>query len=76
VPRARAGVAWLGICTTAVIVVVLVVFVVQNTRSVEITFLWMHGRVPLAVLLLVATVGTARIAQRRRPSRTHRNTAP
>jgi len=31
----------------------------QNTRSVEVSFLWLHGSVPLALALLVASVGTA-----------------
>jgi uncharacterized integral membrane protein len=47
----------------------------QNTRSVEITFLGMHGTLPLALALLIAgvgaaiiamVVGTARITQLRR----------
>lgn len=78
VPRTRTGAAWLGICTAAVAFVVLIVFMLQNTRSVEVTFLWMHGSVPLALALLIASVGVAilamaigaaRIAQPRRLSR-------
>jgi uncharacterized integral membrane protein len=55
----RAGAAWFGICLAALVLVVLVVFMLQNTRTVEVTFLWMHGSVPLALALLVASVGTA-----------------
>ena len=62
VPRTRTGTAWVGIWIAAVALVVLVVFMMQNTRSVEITFLWMHGRVPLALALLVAGVGVAVLA--------------
>jgi uncharacterized integral membrane protein len=43
----------------AIASVVLVVFMLQNTRSVEVSFLWMHGNVPLAMALLIAGVGTA-----------------
>jgi uncharacterized integral membrane protein len=55
--------------------VALIIFMLQNTRSVEVTFLWMHGTLPLALALLIASVGvtilamivgTARITQLRR----------
>jgi uncharacterized integral membrane protein len=72
-PGSRTSVAWRAICVTAVTLVVLVVFVLQNTHGVEITFLWMHGNVPLASALLVAAVGAARIALPRRQNRRHRN---
>ncbi len=62
VPRTRTGSAWLGICTAGVASVVLIVFMLQNTRSVEVTFLWMHGSVPLALALLIAGVGVAVLA--------------
>ncbi len=80
-PRTRTGAAWLGICTAAVILVVLIVFMLQNTGSVAITFLWMHGSVPLALALLTAgvgvaittiAVGEARIGQLRRVARRQR----
>jgi putative membrane protein len=80
-PRTRTGAAWFGICTAGVALVVLIVFMLQNTRSVEVTFLWMHGSVPLALALLVAGVGVAilamavaaaRIGQLRRLSRWRR----
>lgn len=48
----------------------------QNTRSIEVTFLWMHGTLPLALALLTAgvsilamVVGATRITQLRRLSR-------
>jgi uncharacterized integral membrane protein len=62
VPRTRTGAAWFGICAAALVLVVLIVFMLQNTRSVEVTFLWMHGSVPLALALLVAGVGVAVLA--------------
>jgi uncharacterized integral membrane protein len=52
----------------------LIIFLAQNTRSTEVTFLWMTASTPLAVALLIAAVGsvlltliigTARIAQLR-----------
>jgi putative membrane protein len=57
--RTRTAAAWFGICLTAVTLVVLIIFMLQNTRSVEVSFLWMHGSLPLALGLLIAAVGTA-----------------
>jgi uncharacterized integral membrane protein len=77
----RTSAAWLGICLTAVLLVVLIVFLLQNTNSVEVSFLWMHGRLPLAIALLIAgvgaalltmIVGVARISQLRRRFRRDR----
>lgn len=81
VPRTRTGATWLAICAVALLAVVLIVFMLQNTRSVEVSFLWMHGDLPLALALLIAgvgtailtmVVGTARITQLRRLSRRRR----
>ena len=75
VPRTRTGAAWFGICATAVAFLALIIFMLQNTRSVEVTYLWMHGTLPLALALLIAgvgvtllamAVGVARITQLRR----------
>jgi uncharacterized integral membrane protein len=73
----RTGAAWSAICTAALTFVVLIIFMLQNTRSVEVNFLWMHGSLPLALALLIAgvgaailtmVIGTARITQLRRLS--------
>jgi uncharacterized integral membrane protein len=53
------GAAWLGVCVVALASVALTVFLMQNTGGVEVTFLWMHGSMPLALALLVASVGAA-----------------
>jgi len=75
VRHTRIGAAWVGVCAAAAVLVVLIVFMLQNTGSVEITFLGMHGTLPLALALLIAgvgvaiiamVVGTARITQLRR----------
>ena len=58
-PRTRTGTAWLALWTAVAALVVLIVFMLQNTSSVEVTFLWMHGTVPLALALLIAGVGVA-----------------
>jgi uncharacterized integral membrane protein len=59
VPRTRWSTAWAVICAAALALVALIVFMLQNTRSVEVTFLWMHGTLPLALALLIAAVGAA-----------------
>jgi uncharacterized integral membrane protein len=62
VARTRTKPALWGICTAAVALVVLIVFMLQNTRSVEVTFLWLHGSVPLALALFVVGAGVAILA--------------
>jgi uncharacterized integral membrane protein len=78
VPRTRTGAAWVGLTAAALIAVALIVFLAQNTRTVEISFLWMTASTSLAVALLIAAVGsvlvtlilgTARITQLRRLAR-------
>ena len=80
-PRTRTSAAWVGICVAALLFVVLIIFMLQNTGSVEVTFLSLHGNLPLAMALLIAAVGAAiltmvvgaaRITQLRRLSRRRR----
>lgn len=78
VRRTRAGAAWVGVCAAAIIAVALIIFAVQNTRNVEVSFLGMTTNAPLALALLIAAIGgilltlvlgTARITQLRRQVR-------
>jgi len=78
VPRTRAGAAWVAICAAAVVFLALIIFIAQNTASTQITFLGLHGSLPLAAALLAAAlagaglvlvIGTTRIAQLRRLAR-------
>jgi uncharacterized integral membrane protein len=59
----------------AVLLLVLVIFIAQNTQDVEVSFLGWNGQAPLAVALLIAALvgiaialvaGTLRILQLRR----------
>jgi len=59
IPRTRTSATWFAICTAALAFVVLIVFMLQNTRSVEVSFLWMRGTLPLALALFIAAVGAA-----------------
>ena len=85
VPHTRTGAAWVALIGAALLAVLLIIFLVQNTRSTEISFLWMTTSTPLAVALLVAAVGsvlltlilgTARITQLRRLVRKQRRGRP
>jgi putative membrane protein len=81
--RTRLSTAWVSIWTATVVFIALIVFILQNTRRVEVTFLSLHGTLPLALALLITAagavlltliIGTARITQlRRRLSRSHRS---
>lgn len=80
-PHTRTGAAWVALIGAALLAVLLIIFLVQNTRSTEISFLWMTTSTPLAVALLIAAVGsvlltlvlgTARITQLRRLIRRQR----
>ena len=75
VSRSRAGGVWVGSCVAALVLVALIIFMLQNTQPVLVSFLGMQGSVPLAVALLIAgvgvgiialVIGTIRIAQLRR----------
>ena len=56
----RTSGAWVGLIGSIVLMILLVVFVVQNTETTNIKFLGFDGRAPLAVALLIAaTVGMA-----------------
>lgn len=59
VRRTRASAAWFGICAAAIAAVLLIIFMLQNTRSVEVDFLGFNGNAPLALALLIAAVGAA-----------------
>ena len=75
VPLTRAGAAWVSVSAAAVIAILVIIFLVENTHRVQVSFLWMSTSTSLALMLLIATVGgilltvvlgTARIVQLRR----------
>lgn len=72
---------WIGLTGFAVILVLITTFVVQNTNTVKVSFLFWDWHVPLAVALMVAVAGgilvtslagTVRIVQLRRRVRRDR----
>jgi uncharacterized integral membrane protein len=74
VKRSRAGGLWVAAVVFAVVLLLLLVFVLQNGQRAEVSFLGAHGTLPMGVALLLAAVsgvllvalpGTARIVQLR-----------
>ena len=61
VPRTRTGTAWAAIVAAVLLLILLVVFIAQNAHPVDVSFLMLHGRFPLAVALLAAVAGGALI---------------
>ena len=75
------GGAWVGLALGAVVLVLLLVFLLENGNKVDIGFFGAHGHMPLGVALLLAAAlgvllvvipGTGRIIQLRRTARRHR----
>lgn len=75
VPRSRSGVLWAGLVLSALVLLVLLIFILQNSAPVQINFLGASGTLPTGValllaaiagLLLVAIPGGLRILQLRR----------
>jgi len=81
IKRTRTGGIWVAVAFFAVILLLLLIFILQNGQKVDISYLGMHGHLPLGVALLLAAVcgvllvvlaGTARISQLRATARRHR----
>jgi uncharacterized integral membrane protein len=61
-PRTRTGNALLALSAGTATLVALIVFMLQKTRSAEVTFPWVHANAPLARSLVIAGVGIAILA--------------
>ena len=53
----RASAAWVGTAVALLLLILLIVFMLQNTRRVEVHFLGLAGSLPLGMALLIAAVG-------------------
>ena len=80
IPNTRTGGLWAALILSAVVLIFLLVFILQNTAPVAINFLWLTGTLPTGVallfaaiagILLVAVPGTGRIIQLRRQAKRH-----
>lgn len=74
VARSRMGGLWVAAVAFALVLLLLMIFVLQNGQSAEVSFLGAHGSLPMGVALLLAAIvgmllvalpGTARIMQLR-----------
>jgi uncharacterized integral membrane protein len=81
VRRTRIGGIWVAAALFAVVPLLLLIFILENSQSVSIGYFGAHGHLPLGVALLLAAVlgvllvvipGTARIIQLRITARRHR----
>jgi uncharacterized integral membrane protein len=81
VKRTRMGGLWLASGSFAVVLLLLLIFILENSKSVDVAYFGAHGHVPLGVALLLAAVlgilmvvipGSARIIQLRLTARRHR----
>jgi uncharacterized integral membrane protein len=78
VTRSRSGVLWTGLILSALVLLFLLIFILQNSALVQINFLGASGTLPIGValllaaiagLLLVAIPGGLRILQLRKAAR-------
>jgi uncharacterized integral membrane protein len=82
VERTRISGTWVATICSAIVLLLLLIFILQNGRTVEVSYFGAHGHLPLGVALLLAAVGgsllvalagSARIIQLRRTARRHRH---
>ncbi len=53
----RASALWVATGVALVLLVLLIVFMMQNTTKVAVHFVGLHGTIPLGIALLIAAVG-------------------
>ena len=77
----RIGAAWVALIVAAVVLIFLLIFIVQNSGPVQISYFGFEGTMPLGVAMLFAAVagaltagllGTVRILQMRKKARRER----
>jgi len=78
--RTRVSGLWTALACFAVVLLLLLIFILQNSKTVDISYFGAHGHLPLGVALLLAAVcgvllvilpGAARIIQLRSTARRH-----
>ncbi len=56
-PLTRASAVWVATGVALLLLILLIVFVLQNSTKVEVHFLSLSGTIPLGMALLIAAVG-------------------
>jgi len=78
IPSTRSSRAWIRLFPSLIVLVVILVFVFQNTKKIRVSFFTISGTLPLSVALLGAVIlgavmtlalGSVRIIQLRRQVR-------
>jgi len=81
IKRTRISGLWVSVGFFAVVLLLLLIFVLQNGTKVDVSYMGAHGHLPLGVALLLSAVcgvllvvlaGAARISQLRAVARRHR----
>jgi uncharacterized integral membrane protein len=81
IKRTRTSGLWVSVGFFAVVLLLLLIFILQNGTKVDISYMGAHGHLPLGVALLLSAVcgvllvvlaGAARISQLRTVARRHR----
>lgn len=57
--RTRIGAAWIALAVGVIVLVLLLVFILQNQQSATVIFFGAEGQLPLGVLVLLAATGGA-----------------
>ena len=55
--RTRISGTWVGVIIATLVLTLLLVFILQNTKRVKISYFTAHGAMPLGVALLLAAIG-------------------
>ena len=80
VRRTRAGGLWVTVALSAVVLLLLLIFILENGQQVSISYFGAHGHLPLGIALLLAAAlgvllvvvpGTGRILQLRAIAHRH-----
>jgi uncharacterized integral membrane protein len=81
IKRTRTSGVWVSVGFFAIVLLLLLIFILENGKTVDIAYFGAHGHLPLGVALLLAAVcgvllvlfaGAARISQLRTTARRHR----
>jgi uncharacterized integral membrane protein len=54
--RTRISTAWVGVIAGALVLILLLVFILQNTRTVRVSYFTATGSMPLGIALLLAAI--------------------